>query len=187
MQTFRAEIEKQAEDLEATTRDFASTLLAVIVGPDHFAFIQLGDGAVVYRFAEPSSPYVLAVWPDNGEYENQTYFLTDRQDVRRFRFGVIEGRVSEAAIITDGLQRMALNYAERAPHIPFFAPILAALTPEMDGEQLELSDALESFLSSPQVNNRTNDDKTLIIASRTLSSSAVLDSNDDKYLNEADL
>lgn len=187
LQTFRAEIETQAEALEAPIRDFASTLLAFIVGPDRFAFIQLGDGAIIYRLADTDSPYLLAEWPDNGEYENQTYFLTDREDIQRFRYGVVEGNVSEVAIITDGLQRIALDYAERVPFAPFFRPILAALKPEMDGEQPELSDALESFLSSSQVNNRTNDDKTLIIASRSSGYLSVQEINDDDDFDEASL
>ena len=67
------------------------------------------------------------------------------------------------ALFTDGLQTLALDYT-RAAHSPFFAPMFAALSSET--EPGGLLGPLSAFLESPAVNERTDDDKTLILATR---------------------
>lgn len=163
---FHNRIQDLASDLNATPRDFAATLLLVLVGDGELFSLQLGDGAVVYSTAEEAGTYALTDWPDSGEYENQTYFLTESTAMERFRMGRVEGRIDELAVFTDGLQRLALDYATRMPHPPFFIPFFRTLGPDLFGEQAELADALGRLLGSDQFNARTNDDKTLVIASR---------------------
>jgi hypothetical protein len=61
---------------------------------------------------------------------------------------------------------MVLDMAARTVHSPAFRPIfqwLAGTAP--DGAQ-EAAQALASYLSSDQVNSRTDDDKTLVMATR---------------------
>jgi hypothetical protein len=68
------------------------------------------------------------------------------------------------AVFSDGLQRLALNMADNTAHEPFFTNffrVLGASTPEQ-GDQLH--GALLRFLRSPDVNERTDDDKTLALA-----------------------
>ncbi|MGL4552961.1 MAG: PP2C family serine/threonine-protein phosphatase, partial [Gemmataceae bacterium] len=63
----------------------------------------------------------------------------------------------------DGLQGLALHYATRTAHGPFFAPLFRALR---GADPEELGDPMRAFLESPRVNGRTDDDKTLILAAR---------------------
>ncbi len=157
----------RAEELGCTLRDLACTLNVAVLLPDWAWFLQIGDGAVIVQ-PSPADPFEVVFWPDNGEYANQTYFLTDvpdehvhsRLDERAF------GRVS---LITDGLQTLALKLAERRAHPPFFLPMFGtveAAPDEGEGAHHALVPALARFLDSHPINARTNDDKTLVLASR---------------------
>ncbi|EOD2289449.1 protein phosphatase 2C domain-containing protein, partial [Escherichia sp. TWPC-MK] len=51
-----------------------------------------------------------------------------------------------------------------SPHVPFFTPFFNGLASATQ-EQLDLlPELLKQFLSSPAVNERTDDDKTLALA-----------------------
>jgi hypothetical protein len=141
--------------------DFASTLLTAIVGREATVFSQIGDGAIVFN---DGSGYQTAVWPQSGEYVNTTYFLTGADWTERLGFRSVSGVVEELALLTDGLQPLALHYASRSVHAPFFDPMLAALRQAPCPEGLE--GPLRLFLASPSVNDRTDDDKTLMLATR---------------------
>jgi hypothetical protein len=68
------------------------------------------------------------------------------------------------ALFTDGLERLALRFDCRTPHIPFFDPLFRALRTASDLQSL--NDGLRQFLASDSVQIRSDDDKTLILASR---------------------
>ncbi|MFL6260159.1 MAG: PP2C family serine/threonine-protein phosphatase [Thermoanaerobaculia bacterium] len=161
---FQAEVAARAEAEEHTPRDFACTLLAAAVGPDCAAFFQIGDGAIVV--GEEEETYRWIFWPDHGEYENVTFFATDPEAVSHLQFELLERRIDEVALLSDGLQRLALHYQTRTAHAAFFKPMLATLRAMPEDGLESLSARLEAWLSSPPVNERTDDDKTLVLASR---------------------
>ena len=70
--------------------------------------------------------------------------------------------VSELAVFTDGLQRLALDFTTRQPYGAFFRPFFERLRTEPEPETL--LEPLREFLDSPRVNDRTDDDKTLVLA-----------------------
>lgn len=78
----------------------------------------------------------------------------------------MEERIDEVALLSDGLQRLALHYQTRTAHAAFFKPMLATLRDASEDALESLSARLEDYLSSPAVNERTDDDKTLVLASR---------------------
>ncbi len=144
-------------------RDFSCTLLAALVDERAAVFFQIGDGAIVYRAED--GRYVPALWPQSGEYANCTFFLTDADAPRRVQ-AARAGRVHEVALLTDGLQGLALQYASRAAHGPFFAPMFARLRGASATRPRSLAGELQAFLDSAAVNERTDDDKTLVLATR---------------------
>jgi len=155
----------QAEDRGLSPRQFACTFLAAIVWPDQMACLQLGDGAIVYS---SEAGYAWAVWPQSGEYINTTNFVTDPAACERLEIKIAPGTsVAEVALFTDGLQMLALRYEDRTVHAPFFQPMFARLRTEPPGESAVLTPLLRDFLSSPRVLERTDDDKTLVLASRS--------------------
>ena len=75
--------------------------------------------------------------------------------------------------MTDGLERLALKFNSQTPHTPFFEPLFRALQSTADVDSL--NSGLRSFLTSDSVHNRSDDDKTLILATRC-SDTMLLDS-----------
>lgn len=155
-------LRERATQLGVTLRDLACTLVAAVVGEDSAAFIQVGDGGIVVR--EQAHRFRPVFWPDSGEYINTTFFLSDPRLSDRVQFTSTVGTVRDVALFTDGLQMLCLKYAEREVHEPFFHPMFHALRLSAPG--MLLAGQLESFLNSGPVNRRTDDDKTLILATR---------------------
>jgi hypothetical protein len=151
----------EAESRQVRPRELACTALLAVVGPSDAAFAQLGDGAIVLG-GEPE--YRTVFWPEPSEYANSTDFLTDERFADAIHFTTVSTPVSELAILTDGLQRLALDFATRKPHPGFFRPLFGRLR-SVDNTE-ELYEPFRGFLDSPQVNARTDDDKTLILATR---------------------
>jgi len=156
-------LEQHAYSDERSLRDYACTFLAAILGETHAAFVQVGDGAIVRDGPEG---YRLVFWPQTGEFANSTVFLTDPEARNQMEFSLEQSPVSEVALLTDGLQPLALTYATRAAHVPFFQPLFLRLRQEAEGESEVLRSQLVEWLESPRLNERTNDDKTLILATR---------------------
>jgi hypothetical protein len=144
-------------------RAFSCTLLVALVGVGRAFFFQVGDGAIVYR--APDGGYRPAAWPQTGEYANTTWFVTDDDAEERLQTAEADG-VDEFALLTDGLQGLALRLGAREVHGPFFSPMFEQLREEEEPASLSLVAELRAFLDSPAVNRRTDDDKTLVLATR---------------------
>ncbi len=144
-------------------RKFACTFLAALVGDGWTAFAQVGDGVIV--FDGPES-YNLAFWPDNGEYANTTRFLSEDDYQQHLRVEIVERQISELAILTDGLQMLALDIGREKVHNRFFAPLFKSVRNGPDEAALQSS--LLEFMGSKRVNDRTDDDKTLLLATRIM-------------------
>lgn len=155
-------------------RDFASTLLTAVVAEDCAVFFQVGDGAIVVDAVSPGDGYGCVFWPAHEEYENVTFFAAEPNAAEHLQCALVERRVEELALFSDGLQRLALDFAGQRAHAPFFRSMLsplhaaaAAAAAEAPGAHQDgLSDSLAAFLDSPRVNDRTDDDKTLMLAVR---------------------
>jgi Protein phosphatase 2C len=149
-----------AEDLKP--RDYAHTFLGAVIGEGKACYVQIGDGAIVIPTASVSFETVF--WPQRGEYANETYFLTDTQATKRILFEVHDSAPDALAIFTDGLQHMVLDYRQQIPHGPFFDSYLSWVRGGDFGQDFRKSAQLSEFLASPEVNQKTDDDKTLILA-----------------------
>ena len=103
----RARVLQEAESQGTTPRQLACTLLAALVGETWTAFLQIGDGVIVFDGGEG---YELAFWPDNGEYANTTRFLTEDDYRKHLRIEIIDRSISELAVLTDGLQMLAPGF-----------------------------------------------------------------------------
>ena len=156
-----ARIEEQARSMGVSSRQLACTFLTAVVGPSSAAFAQVGDGVIV---VDGPDGYEFVFWPDTGEYANTTHFITDMDGDRHFRSDCQARPVQDVAMLTDGLQMLVLSYSETRVHGPFFRPIFASLRSAPDGEAMRAD--LVAFLNSNPVNARTDDDKTLILATR---------------------
>ncbi len=163
---FLTQVERRAVEERSAALQFACTFLAAVIGVDYTAFVQVGDGAIVVSRLDEPDGYNCQFWPDQGEYANETVFLTSPAVGERLAFEAQPGRIDEVALFTDGLQRLALDFQVQAAHQPFFRPIFRKVRDSHPEDGEALSSALEAFLKSPAVCARTDDDKTLILATR---------------------
>ncbi len=160
----QAALNQQAVKAGLPVREFACTLLGAVLADERALFLQIGDGAIVIGTRDDYWP---VFWPQAGDYANETYFLTDVGATARLDFATSVEPVAEIALLTDGLQALALHYQTRQAHGPFFRPLFQRLRTALEpGCPADLQTALERFLDAPALNQRTHDDKTLILATR---------------------
>jgi hypothetical protein len=160
----RRHLEEHAALEGASPRDYAATLVAAVVGEDAAVFIQLGDGGIVVSDDEGSWCWVH--WPQHGEYANTTCFVTESKAAEQVMIELVPRPVREVALFSDGLERLVLHLATRSAHAPFFDQMFPLVRAKAPGIDAGLGQSLARYLGSPQVCDRTDDDKTLILATR---------------------
>jgi Protein phosphatase 2C len=153
----------EAQQSGSDPRDLASTLLVAVVGPNGGGALQIGDGVIVV--SDGANGWCWVFWPQRGEYANTTHFLTDEDAAERLQIEPFAGKVTDVALMTDGLESLALHYASKSVHEPFFHGMFQPLLDADGAEEINrLSASLERFLSSERVRSRTDDDVSLILA-----------------------
>jgi hypothetical protein len=144
-------------------RDFAATLVAVFATETETLVMHVGDGAAVLQ---TDGNWTVPSWPANGEYASTTFFVTD-EPAPQLRITRLARRADAVAVFSDGLERLALKFDDNSAFAPFFdgifTPVMAS---QAKGIDRELSTALGRYLNSAAVNERTDDDKSLILAIR---------------------
>jgi hypothetical protein len=145
-------------------RSFAATLVGCIVQLEGTTVIHIGDGACAIRCAG-SDVWTIPSWPAQGEYASTTFFVTDDPQPS-VTISRLEGPVEEFALFSDGLERLALDFSTSTAFSRFFEPMFRPLRTAPPGRNRRLSLELRKFLDSQRVTDRTDDDKTLIMARR---------------------
>jgi hypothetical protein len=157
----------RAADRRATTpRQLAATLVGALVCSRHAIVCHIGDGACVLRRKEHTG-WEVPSWPAHGEYASSTYFITDDPQPH-LQFISLDGEFSEVAIFSDGIERLALDFSTKSPFDRFFDPMFTPLVKSRPGRDRALSATLRRYLDSPRVIERTDDDKSLILARRVI-------------------
>lgn len=153
-----------AEKRALTKRQFASTLIALIVRGEDLLALQVGDSALIARKGEQ---WEAICWPENGEFASTTYFLTDDPEPRLQIVRRHAGSYDAFAVFSDGIESVALHHANHEPHPRFFDPMIKPIDQAIDrGRLTGLSAALGRYLDGPAICDRTDDDKTLVLVSR---------------------
>ncbi|MGH7146843.1 MAG: PP2C family serine/threonine-protein phosphatase [Nitrospiraceae bacterium] len=161
----RTAIITEAEREGTGVREYASTLLAIVLSPDGGGALQIGDGVIVVNDGGDEWSWVF--WPQKGEYANTSHFLTDEDAIDRLEVEPFSKAVTDIALMSDGLEPLALHFASKSVHNPFFKGIFEPLiTAEGCNEIIALSGSLEQFLVSERVRSRTDDDLSLVLATR---------------------
>ena len=163
------DLQANAELLGVPVRQLACTLLTAVVGETGAAFCQIGDGAIATKV---DGKFEHVFWPQSGEYANTTNFITGGRLENDLMFEWRDAQINEITIFTDGLQPVALNYAQRHVHQPFFSPLFNALANQPNPSELE--QPMLAFLESKSLAERTDDDLTLILAMRNVPHNAIL-------------
>jgi len=159
----RDAIATEAEGNGRKVRDYACTFLGAVAGNGHALFFQIGDGAIVVR---DGGDYETIFWPEQGEYANTTFFITDEAYLERLNVLHAGSMPEEVAIFTDGLQTLALSFAQKKAHDGFFQPLFLALKNDPASGFTDFTGQLRRFLLRDDVSARSDDDKTLVLATR---------------------
>ncbi len=146
-------------------RELASTLIVAIASDRLVTAAQVGDGAVIAFNIDNGRARTLCA-AHTGEYANETTFITSRTRPHRIAsVGHADGSGYDAlALITDGLQNLALKMPEREAFMGFWNPMLNDLAQTEDAKAV--STRLHAFITGERVQQRTADDVTIAIAVR---------------------
>ena len=167
LDNIRDQISHSADQHGTEPRQLAATLVAAIVFNDYAVICHIGDGACVLRRRENIS-WEVPSWPAHGEYASSTYFVTDDPQPN-LQYNLIEDKVSEVAVFSDGIERLVLDFSNKCAFEGFFEPMFRPLAKLRPGRDRSLSASLRKYLDSPRVLERTDDDKSLVMARRVVS------------------
>ena len=163
---FQEKILEVAKESAIDIREFASTLVGAVIGSKSAVFYQIGDGGSVFSTSGARESYRFGIQPEDAEYVNLTDFITDQTAGERVRFSKIEERIEDLILFSDGIFPVAVDFRANKPHEPFLMPMIAPLRNlnSLNG----LNGKLESFLSSAKLNEKSDDDKSILLASRAV-------------------
>lgn len=165
-ETIYTELKYESTQAEQPIEEYAATMLACVLTADRSVFMQIGDGAIVRK--TDGGTYQVIWWPHSGEYHNTTAFLVDDENMANLHVMIMDEATLEVSMFTDGLQMLALSTETRNAHPPFFEGLFMPLRQASDEHKLNiLSTKLSAWLNSESINARTDDDKTLFLATRS--------------------
>lgn len=150
------------QDVQGSLREYATTLVCVVMFPGRCHFAHIGDGVAVVRPLDASATDVVSL-PANGEYANETFFATADDWRERLRIQSVAIEPGYALLMSDGAMPFAMARGLTCPYAPFMDPVLRYVAEHTEAEGGE---ALATTLADPRTHAITGDDKTLLIALR---------------------
>lgn len=160
------EVRRQLEELAGSdeVRELNCTLVACLVGKNGGFTFHIGDGNIIGGYREEgvrnSSYKIFQSLPENGEYANETFFITEKDWVKHLRVTPIPS-LDWVLCCSDGGASLALEN-EKTIKEGFLIPVVESVFKQEDQAQRDLR--LRQYLEDPQADAVTGDDKTLAIA-----------------------
>ena len=156
------ELKKLIEGTELLLRDFASTIVAVVVfhNEGDFLCVHLGDG---YIFGSKENQSQILSKQKNVEYANQTYLFTDKNFEENLLINLFEIQKYDYLFLTsDGLEPLMVKSGE--PFLPFFTPLSKFLSSKNYSIEKKIQ-AIDDILDKASNNKSLGcyDDLSLII------------------------
>ena len=139
-------------------REYACTMLLAVMSESLTGTAHVGDGCVV---AGDGGEWRLLSAPENGEFANETTFLTSPRSLPRTEI-VATSNITCLAVMTDGLQDVALSRGQ-APYKRFWTPLHNALN-RRPGTSPEV--VLDSLLQKVSDAGKASDDCTIAVCLR---------------------
>lgn len=160
IETVRAQLAEIAAARALALQEFSCTLVGCAVSRDGGCLFHIGDGFAILQ--DPAGDSVIS-GPENGEYADETYFVTDENWTQHLRITPLAapGHGSLVGLMTDGTAPFAVNRARSGFFRPFIDPIAAFLAKATASNGNE---ALRNLLESPRACEISQDDKTLLLA-----------------------
>ena len=153
----RAEIAENARDLVIPTRELASTLVGVVLREEGGCLFHIGDGIAAVELLGGET--VLSL-PENGEYSNETYFVTCDDWQTHLRVMSFSGEINFVSLMSDGAMSFAINRGRTGLSGPFMDPVKFYLSTVNEADGCE---ALQATLADERTWPITSDDKTILL------------------------
>ena len=143
-------------------KELATTFLFAAVDGQRVGMIHVGDGWGVLE--EEDGRFSVLSPPARSEYFNETVFLTGEryEDDARISLRDLDG-AGGVVLTSDGLEMVLIDLARAEPHQPAFAGLLA-FARDRESSAEDKAERLAAFLRSERVCEKTDDDKSLVIA-----------------------
>jgi protein phosphatase 2C-like protein len=156
----RARLAKLADARERELADFSCTLVGCVASPRGGSFFHIGDGFGIWQ--DGAAGCVMSQ-PENGEYADETYFVTDEDWNLHLRITPLPQAQPGCLVglLSDGSAPFAVNRARSGFFAPFIDPVAAYLRKAAAPAGNE---ALRNLLESPRASDISADDKTLLLA-----------------------
>jgi len=156
----RERIAIEAQQCGRPLADYHCTAVGCIIGPSDGLIFHVGDGSAVAFSLAASGELINPVVsePANGEYANETFFITQERWKDYVRLKALS--LSDVVLLmSDGVSGFAMEQGYRDPDMRFVGAIHSYLddaTPEEGGE------ALAATLDRADARIASSDDKTLV-------------------------
>jgi len=157
IESARAHIQLRADDLALPSRELACTVVGAVLFWDGGCLFHIGDGMAVVELSDDST--ILSL-PENGEYTNETYFVTGDDWRDHVRVTPFSGAIRYVSLMSDGVMPFAVNRAKTGMFGPFINPVRSYLATVGEAEG---SEALLATLSDERTWSITSDDKSLLL------------------------
>jgi serine/threonine protein phosphatase PrpC len=158
-------IDVAAAEHRASPREFACTLTAVVCLQGATVVVHVGDSLAVGRESIDQQFSALS-YLQNGEYANSTRFVTDPDVSDHLYVEYLEYELAQVAVMSDGVHRFVYDPATQVVNTPFLDQLLRTMCGPVAPSPAALNVALDRFLRSPKVQQRSDDDLTLVLAIR---------------------
>ena len=153
----RSHLQLRADELGLQLRELACTVVGVILFQDGGYLFHIGDGMAVVELTNDST--ILSL-PENGEYANETYFVTGDDWLPHLRTTSFSGSIRCISLMSDGAMPFAVNRGKTGMSGPFINPVVSYLATVGEAEG---SEDLRATLSDERTWLITNDDKSLLL------------------------
>ncbi|MDP4744921.1 MAG: protein phosphatase 2C domain-containing protein [Porticoccaceae bacterium] len=145
-------------------REFHCTVVAALISDTGGFSVHIGDGAVFVGRRTDLVPRIeLHSEPENGEYSNETFFVTETTWLKNLRIKPL-GACDWVMLTTDGASALLLDQEIK---FGVFSGLLEVLSTEKN--LTKVCDDLSYFTESDYATACSNDDKTIVLAFRGFS------------------
>lgn len=144
---------------ERLLQTLRTTFLLMVIDANGAVAVHIGDGAGLV--IDQENAFTLLAPPENGEYINQTYFLTDSDWEEHLHMTYQPGQFQYGLACSDGLQFIALH---RGLPFPGFANGIVTQLRDVQSKKRHM--ALSQYLGQHIIGKRTDDDVSLVVAWR---------------------
>ena len=144
-------------------KDYSCTVVGLCLWQDQGWFFHIGDGFAIFQ---QNAELIIISQPENGEFSDETYFLTSPHWLEHCRITELPTQSPGAVIglMSDGPAPFVVNRSKTDFSPGFILPVvnyLKSVSVDMGNE------ALSSLLNDPKTLAITADDKTLFLALRS--------------------